>query len=191
MDLNLPNPGKPVLRGGNVVLRPITRDDAGAMFAGLSDREAIRLTGTRASFAIGDIDAHCARVAVADDRWDYAITVVGQTIGAEQTIGAGQMIGEVVLNEFDRDNRSANIRIVIWSAQARGRGLGTEAMSLLTRFAFAEVGLHRVELGVYAFNPRAVRCYEKVGFIHEGTRRAALWWEGEWIDQHIMAMVAP
>lgn len=185
MDLNLPNPGKPVLRGGNVVLRPITPDDTAAMFAGLSDREAMRLTGTHASFAIEDIEAHCARVAVAHDRWDYAITAVGQTIGA------GQMIGEVVLNEFDRDNRSANIRILIWSSQARGRGLGTEAMTLLTRFAFAEVGLHRVELGVYAFNPRAIRCYEKVGFIHEGTRRAALRWEGEWIDQHIMAMVAP
>lgn len=178
MGLSLRNPGKPVLRGGNVVLRPIAPADAGAMFAGLSDREAMRLTGTHASFSRADVDAHCALVAADDDRWDYAI------------VAEGQMIGEVVLNELDRHNRCANIRIVIWSSQARGRGLGTAAMTLLTRFAFAEIGLHRVELGVYAFNPRAIRCYEKVGFVHEGTRRAALLWEGEWIDQHIMAMLA-
>lgn len=178
MGLTLRNPGKPVLPGAEVVLRPVSPVDAGAMFAGLSDPEAIRLTGTHALFSRANVDEHCARVAADDDRWDYAI------------IADGQMIGEVVLNELDRHNRCANIRIVIWSSLARGRGLGTEAMTLLTRFAFAEIGLHRVELGVYAFNPRAIRCYEKVGFVHEGTRRAALWWEGEWIDQHIMAMIA-
>ena len=34
------------------------------------------------------------------------------------------------------------------------------------------VGLHRVELDVYAFNTRARHVYEKLGFVLEGTKRA-------------------
>lgn len=178
MGLGLRSPGKPVLRGERVVLRPIGVADAETMFAGLADSEAIRLTGTHAAFTRADVEAHCARVAAVDDRWDYAI------------VADGEMVGEVVLNELDRDNRCANIRIAIWGAAARGRGLGEEAMRLLTDFAIDQIGLHRVELGVYAFNPRAIRCYEKVGFVQEGTRRAALLWDGAWIDQHVMAVLA-
>ena len=56
--------------------------------------------------------------------------------------------------------------------------------------AFDIVGVHRVELEVYAFNPRARHVYEKIGFVHEGTKRDALWWDGEWIDAHTMAVLA-
>ena len=41
----------------------------------------------------------------------------------------------------------------------------------MLRYAFGELGLNRVELETYSFNPRAQRCYEKVGFVREGVRR--------------------
>ncbi|AKM10590.1 GNAT family N-acetyltransferase [Croceicoccus naphthovorans] len=176
--MKLKKPGKPVLTGTRIVLRPITADDADCVFGGMDDAEANRLTGSHGEFPYDRVAAHCARVAKADDRWDYAITV------------DGRMVGEVVLNEVDEDNSSANIRIVIWDPEARSKGYGTEAMELLTRFGIEEVGLHRIELGVFAFNPRAIRSYEKVGYVHEGTRRHALLWDGEWIDQHTMGMLA-
>jgi RimJ/RimL family protein N-acetyltransferase len=56
-------------------------------------------------------------------------------------------------------------------------------------YAFEEVGLHRVELEVFAFNDRARHVYEKVGFVVEGTRRDALCFDGEWVDSHIMAIL--
>lgn len=176
--VGLNRPGKPVLRGARIILRPIAASDADAMFAGLDDAESTRLTGSHGTFPHDRVAAHCARVAAAEDRWDYAIEV------------AGRMVGEVVLNEIDEDNASANIRIAIWEPDARGKAYGTEAMRLLTGFGFEQVGLHRIELGVYAFNPRAIRAYEKVGYKLEGTRREALWWNGDWIDSHTMAMLA-
>ena len=51
------------------------------------------------------------------------------------------------------------------------------------------MGLHRISLEVYAFNPRARHVYEKVGFVHEGTGRDALIFDGEWIDVHFMAIL--
>jgi RimJ/RimL family protein N-acetyltransferase len=57
--------------------------------------------------------------------------------------------------------------------------------------AFGTVGLHRIELDVYAFNPRAQAVYERAGFVREGVRRDALRWDGEYTDAITMAILAP
>jgi RimJ/RimL family protein N-acetyltransferase len=51
------------------------------------------------------------------------------------------------------------------------------------------VGVHRIELEVYDFNPRARHVYEKAGFVYEGTKRDTLHWDGEWIDCHVMGLL--
>jgi RimJ/RimL family protein N-acetyltransferase len=101
----------------------------------------------------------------------------------------GDHAGEVVLNELDVDNQSCGFRIALPSAYT-DRGLGTEATRLILGHAFDTVGVHRVELEVFAFNPRARRVYENVGFVYEGTKRQALRWQGEWVDTLVMAMLA-
>jgi hypothetical protein len=68
--------------------------------------------------------------------------------------------------------------------------LGTGVSRLALAHAFETVGVHRVELQVYAFNPRAWHVYGKLGFSYEGTRRQALCWDGQWIDSLVMAMLA-
>ncbi len=47
-------------------------------------------------------------------------------------------------------------------------------MGIILRYAFTELNLWRVSLDVFEYNPRAVRSYEKVGFIHEGCVRQYL-----------------
>lgn len=44
-------------------------------------------------------------------------------------------------------------------------------MNLLARYAFRELNLNRINLSAFEFNPRAVRSYEKCGFVHEGRER--------------------
>jgi hypothetical protein len=67
--------------------------------------------------------------------------------------------GEEVVHDWDEHNRSCNFRTLI-AAPGRGRGLGTEATRLVVGHGFEHVGLHRISLGVHAFNPRARRVYE-------------------------------
>jgi len=55
-----------------------------------------------------------------------------------------------------------------------GKGYGTDAMRVMLRYVFTELNLHRVSLNVFAYNPRAIRSYEKAGFVVEGRRRQAL-----------------
>ena len=76
-----------------------------------------------------------------------------------------------------------NLWIITWaSAEGRvgigigeradwGQGYGTDAMQLLLRFAFAELNLARVSLEALAKNARAIRSYQKAGFMLEGAQR--------------------
>ena len=63
-----------------------------------------------------------------------------------------------------------------------GKGYGADAMRLILRYAFSELNLHRVSLGVFAYNQRAIESYKKVDFVLEGrvrheTRRNGQSWD--------------
>ncbi|WP_420641300.1 GNAT family N-acetyltransferase [Candidatus Leptofilum sp.] len=170
---------KPILTGECIVLRPITVDDAAAMFASLADEESMRLTGTQQTFTFEQVRQHCQRIAQADDRVDYAITLKDDPT----------YLGEVVLNEIDWHNRSASFRIALASKTLFGKGYGTEATQLIVDFGFQTLKLHRIELEVYDFNPRAQHIYEKVGFKKEGVRRDVLLWNGRYQNAIIMSIL--
>jgi len=99
-------------------------------------------------------------------------------------------IGNCGLHKTDWKNRNATLGIAIGEKAYWGQGYGTDAVRTLLRFAFSELGLHRVELEVFDYNPRARRCYEKAGFRLEGTRRQALYRGGRFHDVHTMAALS-
>ncbi len=177
---------KPVLNGELVTLRPVTVDDVPVLHAAMNDAEAAMLTGLVHSLAeVGeerwsraDLEAIYGRWTEASDRIVWAIV----------DNSSGTVVGESVLNDLDVANRSCGFRI--WISGARDRGLGTEATRLTMRHAFEDQQLNRVELEVYDFNPRARHVYEKVGFVHEGTKRQALRFENDWVDAHDMSILA-
>lgn len=70
----------------------------------------------------------------------------------------------------------------------RERGLGQRLIAA-TLDAARSRGFHRVELDAHADNPRAIRLYEKVGFVHEGVSRAAVMFDGRYIDSVKMAII--
>lgn len=160
-----------------VPLGPEHLDD---MMESLQHEEFMRLTGTHGTFTRDRVERYLARLPEADDRADWAMLRASD----------GLYVGEVVLNDLDSDNRSMNFRISLGTPAMAGQGYGTEATRAVVAYGFDVVGLHRVSLGVYAFNPRARRVYEKCGFVHEGTERDALFWQGQWVDQHRMAILA-
>lgn len=71
----------------------------------------------------------------------------------------------------------------------QGQGYGTEAIRWALDWAFYSVGLHRVELTVLGWNPRAARLYESIGFPEEGRRRECLYRDGRWWDEMHMGLL--
>lgn len=171
----------PTVTGQRVVLRPLGATDADDFWADLHDPEAIRLTGTHRTFTRAEIDRWCATRAEQTDRIDLAVL--------DRATGA--WAGELAITDWDPDNRSCSFRIALTGA-ARGRGLGTEATRLVVDHVFDRIDdppVHRLELEVFDFNPRARRAYERVGFRREGVLRDALRWDGEFHDVIVMSLL--
>jgi RimJ/RimL family protein N-acetyltransferase len=101
----------------------------------------------------------------------------------------GVHIGNISLGNLDWKNRNAAIGIVIGEKEYWGQGYGTDATIALVDFAFKEMNLHRVYLHTYDFNERAIRCYEKCGFRHEGRAREAHFTDGKYHDYLLMAIL--
>lgn len=177
---------KPTLTGDRVLLRPFAAEDFPAIRAALCDPETRRLTGSAAG---------------GSPEWDLATeTRIRRWYGTRNDQpdrldlavvdrSTGRCVGEVVLNEWDEKNMSCNFRAMLAPA-ACGRGLGTEAVRLIVGHGFDGLGLHRISLEVYAFNPRARRVYEKVGFVAEGVLRDALLHDNQWVDSTVMSVLA-
>ena len=94
----------------------------------------------------------------------------------------GRLIGSCQLHGIHPVHRSAELQIRIGEAGERGRGHGTEAVTLLVDFAFRDLNLRRVALHVLATNERALKMYERIGFVREGVLREAAHVDGEYVD---------
>jgi RimJ/RimL family protein N-acetyltransferase len=94
-------------------------------------------------------------------------------------------VGNVWLWGIDWRNHKAEVRIVFGAQQ--GRGLGTEAVRLITQYAFERLNLRRLYAYVLAHNPRARRAFEKAGYVAEGTLRQDRWSGREYVDVHLLA----
>lgn len=178
---------KPTLENGQAKLRPFTPADIQAMGPILADPEVLRLTGSVHTTAeANSISPHLdpATRAWYETRADQAyrldLAIIDPT--------THNCVGEAVLNDLDAANNSCNFRILI-GGDGRDRGIGSAAIRLLQDHAFSTTDLNRIELEVFAFNPRARQVYERCGFIFEGLRRAAHKFDGEYIDAIMMSML--
>ncbi len=113
----------------------------------------------------------------------------GNYLFAILTLAERKLIGNCGLHNVDLKNRSSIFGIMIGEKDYWNKGYGTDATRTLLRFAFSELGLNRVELEVYDFNPRAIRAYEKAGFRRDGVHRQGLYRNGKFHDEIIMCIL--
>jgi len=126
------------------------------------------------------------------DRGAGWLTLEGQRawIGAEgherfAILDGDTIAGTIALSNVVRGFlQSANVGYWI-DGNAQGRGLATRAVGEIVRFAFDELGLHRVEAGTLVDNIASQRVLEKNGFTRIGVARRYLLIAGEWRD-HIL-----
>jgi RimJ/RimL family protein N-acetyltransferase len=98
-------------------------------------------------------------------------------------------VGGGGFHAVDWRNRAAELGIFIGEKAFWGGGYGTDAVRTLARWAFDELNLNRVWLKVFDSNPRAVRCYEKVGFRTEGRLRQHEFRAGRYRDVLVMGLL--
>ena len=107
-----------------------------------------------------------------------------RTLTDDKLIGMGGL-------EVHWSNQSATVWLGIGEPDYRDKGYGTDAMRLLVNYAFRELGVYRLGLVVLGFNSRALHVYEKLGFVHEGAQREAIFREGQRFDIITMSLLRP
>lgn len=98
-------------------------------------------------------------------------------------------VGNCGFFNIDWRCRSAEIGIFIGHKQIWGSGYGTDALRTLLRFGFETLNLNRIMLEVYETNRRAIRAYEKAGFVLEGRKRQAMYKHGHYLDILLMSVL--
>jgi RimJ/RimL family protein N-acetyltransferase len=106
-----------------------------------------------------------------------------------RTLEGDQLIGETGLMGRNWIHGDMFVGIGIGEREFWSKGYGSDAMRLILRFAFRELNLHRVSLDVFEYNQRAIRSYEKVGFVMEGRARQFLHREGRRWDLIYMGIL--
>lgn len=162
---------KPLIVGEKVILRPFKGEDLPYIEECLKDPEVNKLTGSQSDFDREFLIEWYNTRNEQKDRLDLAIVDQSTNI----------LVGEVVVNFYEEKNQSMNFRILI-GPRGRNRGLGTEATQLMVDYVFKNTNLNQLTLGVYDFNPRAKKVYEKIGFVFDSVDKNDLEFEGKWID---------
>lgn len=174
------------LTGQKVFLRPLKERDLPILCAAYEDLDTQLTT---------DGDAPPMSESQVKTFWNEIINDPGPDLRyfaiepLTSTAQANEMVGACSLQHIDLRNRHAELGIFMTARDYRGQGYGTDAVCLLLDYAFDVVRLDKVHLGVYDFNERGIRAYERVGFRYEGRLRQMIHYEGRYWDEWPMRIL--
>ena len=172
----------PVLKGSRVMLREYRSEDFSSIRAWVNDEATTRWMSTRFWPPQTEVDTQeflSRMLQSSHNGYNFIIADVQDE----------SYIGQLDMFRVDWRLRQGEIGMVIGNGEMRGQGYGQEALELMKRFAFSNLGLERLELEVHMDNKAAIRCYEKAGFTLEGIKRHAYWTDGRFGDVGMMSIL--
>ena len=170
------------LEGKLVRLRPLGEQDVPLLFRWYSDPDVRHWSYlTEDPPGLATLDAHRERFELIRDDPAQLLWCIETTEGLP--------LGDLALQEIQPLQKRADLAVSIGEKSYWGRGYGSDAIRLALRFAFDELDCRRVTLLVDRDNARAIRAYEKCGFVQEGVLREHRLRYGEPVDMVAMAVL--
>lgn len=100
-------------------------------------------------------------------------------------------IGNIKLGPINWIHRFADIGLLIGEKDCWGKGYGTEAIRLLTHYAFNILNLHHLTAGCYSTNQGSARAFLKAGWQQEGLRPSYFFCNGSYVDEILLGITRP
>lgn len=171
----------PVIKTQRLTLRRMNRHDAADIFAYSKDVQVARHVLWDAQRSIGEARAYL-RYMLRQYRLNQPSS---WGIVWRET---GRLIGTIGFMSYSEDHNSAEVGYSL-SRDYWNRGLMSEALEACLRYAFDEMGLHRVEAQHEVDNPASGRVMEKCGMQREGILRGRLYNKGRYVDVCLYAIL--
>jgi RimJ/RimL family protein N-acetyltransferase len=167
------------IEGQLVNLRPLAATDATpAYLSWLNDAAVLRYRGPKAfPSTMENLQRYVAEI---PGRGDLVLAVCEKS--------GGRHVGNIALNSVNWLHRSAELSIMIGARDTWGKGYGKEAMSLVTRHGFLNMGLNR--LWAESPNPAFNAAVQRLGWTREGTKRQAFLLDGAYVDFECWSLLA-
>lgn len=93
------------------------------------------------------------------------------------------LLGLIDLFDFDPKNKHAGVGIVVLQGEDRNKGVGSEAISLLTNYAFETLMLRQLYANVTADNEASLHLFKKLGFLEVGVKKDWILSKGNYKDE--------
>jgi len=175
-------PPDPPLHDAELLLRPSTDRDAAAIRAVYSEPDIRRWMGW--DDELPDEAEARANIERAAHAWRDGGWAVFRIVEAP----TDQVVGGINLRLGEHQNAEISYFL---RQSARGRGFATRSVRLVTRWAFDDLGIERIELRVHPDNDPSRRVAERAGFSREGIERASRAWpDGTRFDSIVFALLA-
>jgi RimJ/RimL family protein N-acetyltransferase len=169
------------IRGSKVGLGPLDPSMLPALTRWINDFSTVRTVG---------LDPR-PMTAGEEEQWFSRVTTDPTTVQfAIYDLEDMAHVGGVNLHDIEQRHRTCELGIAILDPARRGKGLGTEAVTLITDYAIHALSMHNVQLRVLEFNQAGLRAYEKAGFREYGRRREAILHSGRRWDMVYMDVIA-
>ncbi|MBW6499368.1 MAG: GNAT family N-acetyltransferase [Bacteroidales bacterium] len=169
-----------MLKGENVLLRPVEIKDVDSLYHWENDPENWLVSNTITPFSKFFLEQYV--VGAQNDI--YADRQLRLIIEDHE----GRTCGAIDLFDFDPHHRRAGIGILI-EAESRGKGLGTEALQLVIDYAANTLNLHQLHCTIDHDNERSLSLFKKMGFELSGNRKHWTWRPDGWMDEHFLQLI--
>jgi RimJ/RimL family protein N-acetyltransferase len=100
----------------------------------------------------------------------------------------GRPIGRIGLTRLEPRDPTCSVSLYIGEPDFRGRGYACDALMTMLAYAFDRLDLHLVQVRTLATNDRAIRLFERCGFVREAELRDRSWKDGRWLDHVEMSV---
>lgn len=168
--------------GKRIYLRSVKVSDATEEYLHWLNSEEINqfLESRFLNFTINDIKEYIKKMA--DDENIIFLAIIRKDINKH--------IGNIKLGPIHWNHRLGDIGIMIGDKTSWGKGYASEAIGLLTNFAFNTLNLHKVTAGAYKNNIGSGKAFQNAGFYEEGVRKKHFSHKGRYIDVVLMAKIS-
>lgn len=172
--------------GKLVELRPVSREDMERQYVWRNDEEAVTWAAGSSAVPYGNVSLDTLYAA-----YDENIQPKASEKRSHFSVYTreGVHIGSCSYRDVNPITRTATIGIAIMDKNYWSKGYGTDTLQVLLRFLFLKLNLNRVQLDTWSGNTRAIRAYEKCGFVLEGRLRQNEYVDGQYYDTIVMGLL--